>query len=314
MLKKLSGKADSHPIVTDPPVLRWRAGARRGPILSGGSVKAGKDVVLTAERGYLETGPPQTFTIHRSFGAVIRKFRQSRGKSPTVVLDRLAAHSDGSEPYWTDLWRLRTPDHRLKWRLSFEDNYQNWSSTIAVSRIGTVSPNIGPTLPVPGAPGVGVTIAIEVETIVSVDPVLDVAVLTPWGTGDNDLRAYLEDVAADAADEGEDVGTVAADLREYLGEYLPIDPPRGWEIRLSNDRLELDEGQSALVRVELDAPTPGATALAVQMIVEGVEGDTTDPEPSGWRTIASDPILVRVPPDPADVPTIEGLDTENDTV
>lgn len=278
------------------PELRWRK--RNGAILPAGSWKPGKEIVLGSDEFMVSPGH---FTIYRRPGAVMRRFRERQGKPALIAVDKLKAYddADGSMRARSEPWTLPTPGRRIKWRLTFEDDQLHPSPLIHVSRLGTMSPTIGAGVPIPHVPGAEATLGIGIEIVASVDPVVEFSVLTPWGEGDEDLRGFLYDLAADSTNEGEDPEATARDLFAYLAPHLPTEQPDGWEFAMRTPRLELPEGERVATLVELRAPTRASTAFAVQM--------RTPDEPDDLVSV-SDLLVIEVPDDPAQASLLFGDD------
>lgn len=278
------------------PVLRWRSYAygwdedvQKMPILPGGTVKAGKRVVLTQD--HVGVTLPTNFTIYAAQGELMRRFRAWRGKPQVVVVDRLKARGAGSDPMWSDTWTLPTPPgRRTSRRLLFEDDLLHQSPVLRVSRLGSIGLRPGLDACLPVVPGLSATFSIDASIIVAVDPLLDLSVMTPWGEGADDLSGYLYELAVEASDDDENPETVFEDLKAYLGAHLPSERPPGWEFRVRHRRVELRAGQRADITVEVDAPNPGSVAFAIQMIAI----DSPDGIAAG-----SDLFIVEKPPDEA---------------
>jgi hypothetical protein len=129
------------------------------------------------------------------------------------------------------------------------------------------------------------------DILMSVDPLLELSVMTPWQEGPEGLDDLLYELAADSAESGEDVAGTVEELRTYLAPHLPSQPPAGWEFNVPTRRLDLAAGERAEVEIRLRAPTPGSTVFAVQMkAVDGQEEGLTS---------ASDILVVEVPTDPS---------------
>jgi hypothetical protein len=270
------------------------------PIVGAGAVKAGKPVVLTAEHPGLPN--PRSFTVYRDQGELVRRFRTWRGKPALPIVDRLPAHGAGQDPMWSDTWTLPArPGRRSTWRLLFEDDLLHQSPVLHVSRLGSITLKSEVEARVPVVPGPSARYSREVTAIAAVDPLVDVSVMTPWGDGADDFSSYLHELATDASDDGEDPEAVAEAFREYLAPHLPSEPPLGWQFRLSHPQLQLQAGEPADIRIELDAPNPGSTAFAIQMIATDTPDElaaasdlfivekTTHDEPAGLLTLDHDP-------------------------
>jgi hypothetical protein len=256
-------------------VLHWRDTA--GAILPGGSFKTGKRVVLSGE-GYTEQ--PRTFIVYRRFGPLLRRFREWRGKPSISAVDQpVTAEETSTDRAQGGPWALRTPGYRLRWHLFFEDDLLNRSGELDISRLGTLGPSVGAALD-------PVTFQVEVPITAAIDPLVTISVMTPWGEGQDDFDQYLAELAEAAADAGDDTDETIGALRKYLGHYLPSDAPEGWEFDLERDEFELEEGESATVRITVQAPTPGAFAVQMTATVDGEE-----------LIVASDPMVVQVPED-----------------
>jgi hypothetical protein len=258
-------------------ILHWRDTG--GAILPGGSFKTGKRVVLSGE-GYTEQ--PSTFTVYRRFGPLLRRFREWKGKpSISAVGQPVTAEEAGANGAQGGPWVLRTPGYRLKWHVFFEDDLLNRSAELDISRLGTFGPSIGAAVD-------PVTFRIEVPITAAIDPLVTISIRTPWGESKDDFDQYIGELAEDAADTGDDIEATFGALREYLGRYLPSEAPEGWEFAMERNEFELEEGESAIVQITVHAPTPGATAFAIQMtaMIDGEE-----------MIVASDPMVVQVPED-----------------
>lgn len=254
--------------------LRWLK--RNHATLPPTVVRAGKEVILNGT-GY--TVPPNSFQVYRTFSKPIRRFREARGKSPISEVDSISTHSNGTGSAQSNPWTLPPPPRRLKWNLVFEDSRLNRSPGLAVSRLGLIRPKGG--LGVEGA-----TVSLGLEITAAIDPLISLSVLTPWAPREEGLHALLHELAVDAADGEEDADSDA--LREYLGGYLPADPPKGWEFAISPDELELEEKKRARVSLTLYAPSAGAAAFAVEMAAT-VDGERL--------AVVSDLIAIEVPED-----------------
>lgn len=219
-----------------------------------------------------------------------------------IQFDRLKAGDDPdaggrarSEP-----WRLPTPPGlRIRWRALFEDDQLNRSPILNISRLGTMSPNIGVGAPIPHVPGVEGTFGIGIEITASVDPVVEFSVLTPWGVGDGSLDDFLRELAQDSADDGEDPEVGLEEFVSYLSPHLPSTPPAGWEFGLSEAEREIPEAERVEVVVELRAPTRASSAFAIQM--SAVDQPET-------LLSATDLLVVEVPEDGADARLLFGGD------
>lgn len=277
------------------PELRWRT--TNGVILPAGSWKPGKDVVLGSD-DFAE--PPGHFTIYRRPGLVQRRVRERRGMPGMIRVDRLNALGDShsSSAARSEPWRLPTPPGlRICWRVLFEDDQLNRSPVINVSRLSTMRPNVGVGVPIPHAPGVEGTFGIGIEIIASVDPPVELSVLTPWGTGDRSLDDFLRELAQDSADSEEDPGGILEDFVSYLGPHLPDTQPTGWEFGLRETEREIPEGERVEILVELRAPTRASSAFAVQM--RALDRPET-------LLSATDLLVIEVPEDGADARLLFG--------
>jgi hypothetical protein len=261
------------------PDLRWRK--LSGAILPGGSVKPGKDVVLGSD-AFVD--PPDHFTIYRKLSALMTRIREEKGKSPLIEIDRLPAEVVKPSKARSEPWTLRTPGHRLKWRLLFSDDQLHHSPVLHVSRVGTVRPSAGLAATLPHVPVVGPTLEMEMEIVASIDPLIDLSVMTPWGQGGADMREFLFELAADSTETGDDPGATAELLTSYLQPHLQR--PDGWEFSLSRPQLNLGEGERAEFVVRLYAPTPGSAAFAIRM---------TAVDQPGPNESTSDLLIVEVP-------------------
>jgi hypothetical protein len=283
--------------------LRWRK--RNGAILPGGSVKPGKEVVLGSDAFIAK---PDRFTIYRELSALMRRVREEKGKSPFIQIDSLRASESGGGPdsARSEAWTLPTPGRRIKWRLRFDDDQLHRSPVLHVSRLGTISAGLAPKAKagIPHGPSAEVSVVeIRAEIVASVDPVVDLFVMTPWGQKDEDLYGILDEFAADSTEEGEDPGGTREALTAYLGPHLPDEPPKGWEFTLPTSEVKLAEGERAEVVVQLRAPTPGSTAFAIQMRTV----DQAEPDAS-----VSDVFIVEVPSDPANASLLFASDDDGD--
>lgn len=251
----------------------------KGAVLPGGSVRTGKEVLLSG-RGY--STQPDDFTVYRRFGLLLRRFRERKGKPATCAVGNpLVARAVNSEDAQAGPWVLRSPGRRLKWRVFFEDDQLGRSEELHVSRLGAIGPSTGVAI----GPFV---FGINTQITAAVDPVVQLSVMTPWGGDEDDFSQYINELAEDATEDGEDSEETLGALREYLERYLPSDPPEGWEFVIEQDEFELEEGESTSIQILVQAPTAGATAFAVQMTGE-VEGERV--------TVASDPMVIHVPED-----------------
>jgi hypothetical protein len=249
--------------------------------------------------------PPEHFTIYRKPGLIQRRLRERRGKPGLIQFDRLEAHSnpDAEGRASSEPWRLPTPPGlRPRWRTLFEDDQLNRSPVIGISRLGTMTPNIGVGVPIPHAPGVEGTFGLGVEITASVDPLVQLSVLTPWGDGDESLDEFLLELAEDAADQREDPEAGLEQLVSYLGSHLPARAPEGWRFTVPEGEREIREGEPVEVVVELRAPTRGSSAFAVQM--RAVD------QPEALAS-ATDLLIVEVPEDGADARLVFGGDVDD---
>lgn len=274
------------------PDLRWRV--HGSGILPPGSWKPGKDVVLGSDE-FAE--PPNYFTIYRRPGAVQRRFREKKGKPGVIQIDRLKAGIDHaaarSEP-----WRLPTPPGaRIRWRAFFEDDQLNRSPIINISRLGKIIPNAGASVRIPHVPVAEGTLGIGFEITASVDPLVELSVLTPWGDGGAEsLDEYLYELAQDSLDEDDDPAATLDELVSYLAPHLPNRAPEGWEFRVPDPQRDIPEGEPVEMLVELQAPTRASCAFAIQMRAV----DHPD------LMAASDLLVVEVPEDRADARLLFG--------
>jgi hypothetical protein len=258
-----------------PPHLHWLKETNESE-LSGG-VQSGKDVLLSGD-GY--DAIPSEFAIQRRFGRLLRKYREKRNLPITAPVGQPLRIRTGDEDGQVKAGplTLRTPGRRLKWRLFFEDGNGNNSEELHVSRLGELQ-SLGLTI-------LGTGLRIDFRTTAAVDPLVHLSVLTPWATGEDDMRPYLVEMASDVREEGEDAEETAASLTEYLGDYLPTEQPPHWQFEFDQTEFELDEGESAHFSLHVDTPTPGAALFAVQMTAE-IEGKKA--------MVASDPLVARMP-------------------
>jgi hypothetical protein len=235
--------------------LGWRD--EDNAILSSAAVLAGKKVTLTGD-GYAEL--PGAFDVYRTFGSVARRVRQKRGKPELAPVQSLTPNQEPPSAARSDRWRIPPPPHRLKWRLLFEDDRLNRSPILPVSRLGSIDNA--------GGGFAGASLSLGFKVITAIDPRLRLSLVTPWGEGDESLHGHLRELEEDEAEEPEEANGA---MLEYMERFLPSEPPAGWEFSVTPDALELDEGGSAHVTVEIQFPTPGVTAFALQMAVEGEE-------------------------------------------
>ncbi|HSS33559.1 MAG TPA: hypothetical protein VLL27_09795 [Solirubrobacterales bacterium] len=254
--------------------VHWRK-LDTGAVLMGGSVKTGKDVLLTGE-AYAD--PPSTFTVKRRYGALIRLYRQSRGEGPTTALETLVAVPSGTDRAQAGPVALRTPGRRLKWRMFFEDDLGNASNELNVSRLGNFAGTVG----VAVEPG-----RAQVETTFTavVDPEVKMSLLSPWSGEEFD--EFVDELVEDAATDGDSPGAYEG-LREFIAPLMPAEAPTGWRVTLRQERLMVDEGESIRVQADFQLPTPGVMIFALQMTAE-VDGELI--------TSSSDPLAIHVPED-----------------
>jgi hypothetical protein len=205
-------------------------------------------------------------TIYRKPTALMFRVREEKGKPPLIHVARLPADEPANRPNSarSEPWQLPTPGHRLKWRLLFDDDQLHRSSILHVSRLGTVTPSLTSKASIPHVGEVGL-FEIGLEVVASVDPTVELTVMTPWGREGEDLRELLYEVAADAVDEEDDPGELTEALGNYLRPHLPGQPPPGWEFSLPRSRLQLAEGQRDQVALRLRAPTPPVAGSPVSL-------------------------------------------------
>jgi hypothetical protein len=258
------------------PYLNWKDGDHA--VIPGGSVHIGKRVLLSGER--YETLPSE-FTVQRRFGLLLRQYREKRGLPITAQVGnplpiRPVSEGEGEAGPLV----LLTPGRRVKWRLFFEDGKGNSSGEIHISRLGTFR-----------SLGLGASegeLVIDGDFTAAIDPHIELSVLTPWDTNGANLHPFLRELADDVCAPEESSAESIASLSEFLGEYLPGTPPPGWRFEVEPDTFDLEEGESVSFRIRVEAPSPGATAFALQMKAE-ISGEPT--------MVASDPLVVRTPED-----------------
>jgi hypothetical protein len=250
-----------------------------GSVLPEGSVRSGKDVLLRG-RGYASA--PENFAAQRRFGALLRRFRQQRGKPPIAsVGPPLQVGTKDADEVQAGPLTLPTPGHRVKWRIFFEDEMGNSSKELHLSRLGTVKPAAGLPAEMGGA-------GIEFDFVAAIDPVVRVSVITPWGTDDEDFREYARELAGEAIDDDEDVDEATDWLLAALSRFLPPEPPPGWEMVPEQREFVIDEGESARIGLSIAAPTVGTVVFALQLAAE-VDGERL--------TTTSEPLAIHVPED-----------------
>jgi hypothetical protein len=280
------------------PELKWRK--RNGAILPTGSWKPGKETVLGSD-DYID--PPGHFTIYRKPSPVVRRFRERRGKPAMVEVERLEAiqAADGTRRARSEPWTVPTPPGmRISWRLLFDDDQLHRSPVLHISRLGKMTPTIGAGIPIPP---VELNAGVGLDIITSVDPLVELTVLTPWADGDLSLDGYIRELAEDAADKGEDPDASIEDFVSYLAPHLPKRAPAGWEFSVLERIREIPEGERVETAVRLRAPTRASTAFAVQM-------RTLDhPE---QLVSATDLLVIEVPEDRAPATFLFGSDRGED--
>ena len=259
------------------PYLNWNNSNRA--VLPGGSVQIGKEVLLSGE-GY--DTPPSKFVIQRRFGLLLRRYREKKGLPITAQVGNPLSISPGGGDGKVEAgpWVLRTPGRRLKWRLFFEDEDGNNSDELHVSRLGELR-SLGLNVS-------GFGLEADFDFTAAIDPHVELSVLTPWGAHDTNLRPFLHELADDVRSEQEGSAESLASLSEFLGEFLPDAPPPGWSFEVTPDTFELDQGETASFSIQVETPSPGATAFALQMTAE-IEGELA--------MVASDPLVIRMPED-----------------
>lgn len=252
------------------PYLHWRES--NGAILPAGSVRHGKDLLLTGE-GYSQQ--PSTFTVYRRFGPMLRRFRERQGESSIApVGNSVMAEPYGASNARAGPWRLPVPARRLGWRLFFVDDQLGQSGELNDTRLVTLSAAVA-------APIEQFKISIGIKVTAAIDPGVQISLLTPWGDGGENFDQYVEELADDCE--------AAPDaLREYLEPYLPFEPPEGWEFAVGQSEFTLDEGESVDAEILLSAPTSGATTFAIEA------SSVIDDEKV---TVVSDPMVIEVPED-----------------
>ncbi|MFZ1993931.1 MAG: hypothetical protein WAU75_07470, partial [Solirubrobacteraceae bacterium] len=178
------------------------------------------------------------------------------------------------------------------------------SPILHVSKLATISLGLGPKVkvgPIPGGPSLeGGIVEMKATIITSVDPEVNLSVMTPWAqNADDNLREYLHELAADSTEEGEDSGQLEEELIAYLTPNLPEQAPGGWQFTLPTSQLSLRDGERAEVSVQLRAPTPGSAAFAIQVTEQGRA------EPN---SVVSDVVIIEVPEDPANASLLYASD------
>lgn len=258
------------------PYLRWRR-TTGAEVPGGSSVLTGKEVLLSGDA--YET-PPGHFFVQRRFGVLLRRYREHRGMPITAPVGQpLPVTAIGEEEAGAGPWVLRTPGRRMKWRLFFEDEDGNNSEELHVSRLGMVRSL--------GLEGLEAGASAEFEFTAAIDPRVKVSVLTPWNS-EAGLRPFLQELAEDVREEGESDHESFAALTEHWREYLPLEEPPGWGFELEREEFDLDEGESISFGIRVNTPTAGAAAFSIQLSAE-VDGELL--------TVASDPLVVRMPED-----------------
>ena len=238
---------------------------------------------------------PLSFTVYRRFGVLLRYFRQLREKPAVrrVGQPQIARATDSTTAY-AGSWVLPTPGRRIKWRLFFVDGTWRQSEELHDSRLGRFTPSVGISE--------GATVNVEGDFIAAIDPVVQLSVITPWGEGEDDFREYVHELAADVADEAEELPEVLEMLLAFFGSWMPTDAPEGWSFEVEQPEFELAESERVRIRVQVEAPTAGTTVFALQMKA------IVDDEPVA---VVSDPMVIYKPEDGTQADLVFGGDDED---
>ena len=221
-----------------PETLLYWLSTDEKTVLDGGRLQPPKKVCLHAR---WDTDPPSRFTIcewHDSFVAHLRKKWRDRPFDP--IGNPLYAHQvQGRDGYSVGdyNWDLPTANpirgkrvFRFTYEAVSDPNHKptQWSGRVTACRFGDVYLSL-PQLT--GPHGIGLKWDIHGTVRTAVDPPLRLVLMTPWGEGEEDLLAYMQDYIQNLGRETDDEdfkSCTPGTLMETFGRLLPTARPQGF--------------------------------------------------------------------------------------
>ncbi|MGH2721817.1 MAG: hypothetical protein ACRDJO_09465, partial [Actinomycetota bacterium] len=235
------------------PRLHWVTTS--GSVLDGSALVPGKDVLLREQFG--PAGPPTALRVEEVYDAIFDWLLRQHGTT-RPILSLGVTEPDNGVVHSADPWQLPVPTNvRGQSTFRFLDDRGARSGTITSSRLAELSFKVtGRAKPAKaGAFAVDGDASVEGTLRFAVDPRVRVVLMTPWGRGEADLRAYLRDyVGAAAVDGGE------------LQEYLPASQPRDWRFDVPGGPLTGDVDRPASFRLGIHVGGPGTALLALKVV------------------------------------------------
>jgi hypothetical protein len=150
----------------------------------------------------------------------------------------------------------------------FRNEFGDESPELAAHRLGDVQIDTGVNVNavLPGTPiGVGGKGELRGGVRFATDPAVRVHPLLPWREAERSLVEYASDYFAEIALEVDVNPDVAVrDFENAFRPFLPVEKPEGWEVSPSSV-LEGSDGDVVPFSVEVVAPTPGRTLIALQV-------------------------------------------------
>lgn len=159
---------------------------------------------------------------------------------------------------------------RLRALYEFRNDFEQRSPQLRAHRFATLEPDVegGVRLGLGHLLGAAVGVKgkgrLKINTQFAVDPVARVSVLHPWQTGGPSLRELVRESFAELSEEVEDPSAATATFEEIFADFLPENDPGDWTFR-TPETITGDPGQTVPISLEIEAPGPGRSLIAVQI-------------------------------------------------
>lgn len=246
----------------DRTILRWIGPTEA--VVDGNVLKPGKEIWM--EEVYNDNIGPKYFEVYEVYSPVFDELiNRSGGLRPIAPFDvkkRQPCIKRSDHP-----WSVSPPSgSRGQSTFRFKDDRGNWSGEITSTNLWKAHVEMPIEFEVhPGISQVKGEGKIEGEIILASDPEVCLVLMVPWGEGEGSLEDYLSEYLEYLQEFNPDIPDVFVEL---FGEYLPSEPPEGWEFMVSPETIEAYPWGPERARfvVRLATPTLGKTLLAVKAI------------------------------------------------
>lgn len=244
--------------------LLWTKASTGEQLPDGTSLPAGKRVCMLGRR--YGTSRPGQFDLLRVYSPMVRAGARAAGRPQFTqrARDVWTAHMVGKDEARSDPLSLQASRFSGTQRWRFTDR-TDFSSVVRTTRFADVFVR-GRVRTTEHLPGV-----LEIEAGVTVptglnDPVLALSLVLP-GEAMGDGRETVEDILLqELTDDGELDDRLYEAVRNLNADSLRSGAAAGWEFGLSDERIDVDPGSTARVRIRVAARESGALAFAVQAL------------------------------------------------